>query len=152
MREAATSGSTTTRKHRVVAHFKTGRLLKGYTGDFAASSDVFSLISEQHRDEGKVYQVKIDDLKAVFFVRCLKGNPFYRERKKFKEVDTSHLKGLRIQLQFKDGEVIRGTTLDYNQGKKGFFVSPVDPSSNNLSIFVINDALHDVKIASDVVE
>lgn len=89
----------------------------------------------------------------MFFVRRLEGNPFYRERKKFKEVvDTSHLRGLRIQLRFTDGEIIRGTTLDYNDAKKGFFVSPVDPMSNNLTIYVLNDALLDVKIATEVFE
>ena len=145
-------GSNTTESHRVVAHFKGGRLLNGYTQDFIPDGDTFSIISARRSGEARMYKVRVTDLKALFFVRRLDGDALYRERKKFKEVNTSHLKGLRIQLRFKDGEVVRGTTLDYNAGKRGFFVSPVDPDSNNLSVFVLNDALADVKIATEVFE
>ena len=106
---------------RVVAHFKGGRLLKGYTQDFSPDKDTFTLVSEQRRDRGKTYQVRIADLKAVFFVRALEGNIFYREKKKFKEVNMSHLRGISVRLHFKDGEVMRGASLDYAIGKNGFF-------------------------------
>jgi hypothetical protein len=126
---------------RVVAHFKGGRLLKGYTQDFNPDKDTFTLVSEQRRDKGKTYQVRIADLKAVFFVRALEGNIFYREKKKFREVNMSHLRGIGIRLHFKDGEVIRGASLDYAVGKKAFFVTPVDPESNNERVYVVADAL-----------
>jgi len=133
----------------VVVHYKGGRLLKGYTRDFAPGREIFTLVSEQKRDKGHTYQVRIADLKAVFFVRALEGNIFYREKKKFKEVNMSHLRGIGIRLHFKDGEVIRGSSLDYAVGKKAFFVTPVDPESNNERIYVVADALLDVRVAGD---
>jgi hypothetical protein len=134
---------------RVVAHYKSGRLLKGYTRDFSPSEDTFTMVSEQQRDKGQTYQVRIADLKAVFFVRALEGNMFYREKKKFREVNMSHLRGIGIRIQFKDGEVIRGSSLDYAIGKKAFFLTPVDPESNNERIYVVVDAVKDIKVAGD---
>ena len=101
----------------VVVHYKAGRLLKGYTHDFRPGESTFTLVSEQRRDKGQTYLVKVGDLKAVFFVRSLNGNMFYREKKKFAEVNMSHLRGIGIRLHFKDGEVIRGSSLDYAVGK-----------------------------------
>ena len=133
----------------VVVHYKGGRLLKGYTHDFAPGKETFTLVSEQKRDRGHTHQVRITDLKAVFFVRALQGNIFYREKKKFREVNMSHLRGIGMRLHFKDGEVIRGSSLDYAIGKKAFFVTPVDPESNNERIFVVADAILDIKVAGD---
>ena len=113
---------------RVVAHYKGGRLLKGYTQDFAPGKETFTLVSEEKKDRGQTYQVRIADLKAVFFVRALEGNIFYREKKRFKEVNMSHLRGIGIRLRFKDGEVIRGSSLDYAIGKDGKIVQHVKDS------------------------
>jgi hypothetical protein len=148
-RGIAMSGSTDKTRSRVVAHFRSGRLLKGYTEDFAPDKDTFTLVSEERRDLGHAYQVRIEDLKAVFFVRALGGNMFYREKKKFMEVNMSHLRGIGVRLQFKDGEVIRGSSLDYAVGKKAFFVTPVDPESNNERIYVVADSLLEVKVAGE---
>jgi hypothetical protein len=135
---------------RVVVHVKGGKLLKGFTHDFRPGKSAFTLISEEKEDRGKTHEVRIADLKAIFFVRRLEGNVLYREKKKFKEVSATHLQGHRIELRFKDGEVIRGTTLDYSVGKQGFFVTPVDPMSNNQRIYVVADALRAVRFATDI--
>jgi hypothetical protein len=134
---------------RVVAHYKGGRLLKGHTRDFRPGADTFTLVSEEKRDKGHTYRVRVADLKAIFFVRALEGNIFYREKKSFQEVNMSHLRGISVRLRFTDGEVIRGSSLDYAIGKKAFFVTPVDPESNNERIYVVADALTDIKVAGD---
>jgi hypothetical protein len=136
----------------VVVHYKGGRLLKGYTRDFRPGGETFTLVSEQGRDHGRTHQVRVHDLKAVFFVRVLGGNLFYREKKTFREVNMSHLRGIGVRLKFKDGEVIRGSSLDYAVGKKAFFVTPVDPESNNERIYVVADALADIRVAGEAFE
>ena len=55
---------------------------------------------------------------------------------------------MRIRVEFNDGEIIRGISLGYSKSKKGFFVVPVDPQSNNDRIYVIAAAVRDVKIAA----
>ena len=137
---------------RVVAHLKNRKLLKGSTHDFFPGKPTFHLTSDLDADRGKVHEVKVADLKALFFVKSLEGNREYHETNRFRDVDTSHLKGLRIQLHFKDGEIMRGTTLDYNAGKKGFFVNPVDPMSNNTLVYVVTDAVEEIRLASDVID
>jgi hypothetical protein len=144
--------STDRSRQRVVVHFKGGRLLKGFTSDFIPGKDTFSVTSEYQRDRGRTYLVNVKDLKALFFVKVLDGNIFYREKKKFREVNMSHLRGLSIEIRFKDGETVRGSTLDYAVGKETFFVTPVDPDSNNELIYVVSDAISELKVAGEAVE
>ncbi len=132
-------------RHRVVVHFKDGRLLKGYTQDFIPAHEMFHLTSERAADRGRVYEIRCDNLKAIFFVKTLKGNRTYVEKKKFEEITGAGSRGLKIRVKFPDGEVIRGTSYDYSKKFKGFFIIPVDPRGNNEKVYVISDAALDVK-------
>ena len=131
-------------RNLIVARFKDGKLLRGYTLDFSPAKDMFHLISEAEADKGTTYEVSVENLKAIFFVKKLTGNKEYKEKKKFEEVDSSHLRGLMIKVEFADGEVIRGKTMVYSPNRQGFFVFPVDPNSNNERIYVVSSAVSDV--------
>lgn len=109
---------------------------------------MFHLTSQLEEDFGTTYDVNISDLKAVFFVKTFKGNLGYKEKKRYEDVDAARLRGMRIRVEFNDGEIIRGISLGYSKSKKGFFVVPVDPQSNNDRIYVIAAAVRDVKIAA----
>lgn len=135
-------------RNKVVIHFADGRLLKGYTHDFTPARDTFHLTSQLEEDFGTTYDINVSDLKAVFFVKTLKGNLGYKEKKRFEDVDESRLRGMRIRVEFIDGEVIRGISLGYSKAKKGFFIVPVDPKSNNERIYVVSASVRDVKIAA----
>lgn len=141
-------GEATAERNRIVVHFKDGRLLKGFTHDFNAIKDTFHLTSELENDKGKIYEVFCPNLKAVFFVKTLEGNVDYKEKKKFEEVDTSILRGIKIKIEFNDGEVLRGISLGYSKNRKGFFVVPVDPNSNNERVYVIASSVKEVKLGS----
>ena len=130
--------------NRIVVHYKDGKLLKGYTLDFSPIKEIFHLTSAQERDEEQVYEISIDALKAIFFVKTLEGNKDYIEKKRFDDIG-SISRGLKIEVRFRDGEVIRGTSLVYSKERTGFFMIPVDPESNNERIFVLANALRDVK-------
>jgi len=134
--------------HRIVVHFKDGRLVKGYTTDFIPARDTFHLTSSKEEGRESVYEINCTDLKAIFFVRTLEGNRTYVEKKKFDEVDTSNLRGLKIKVEFSDGEVIRGMSFDYSKNFNGFFIKPVDPEANNGKVYVIADNLHEIQIGS----
>ncbi len=131
-------------RNRVVVHFKDGKLRKGYTHDFTPASETFHLIDEA----GNIFQIKCGELKAIFFVKSLIGKRTYVEKKKFSEVDCSGLRGLKIKVKFSDGEIMRGTTLAYNSDRKGFYMSPLDPESNNERVYVIADATVEVKVGA----
>jgi hypothetical protein len=127
-----------------VVRFKKGKLLKGYTHDFKPMTETFHVVDQL----GGIQEVKCCDLKAVFFVRTFEGRREYVEKKKFSEVDCTALRGLKIKLEFYDGEVIRGFSLGFGKDRRGFYVTPIDPQSNNERIYVVTDALRDVKIGS----
>lgn len=135
-------------RNKVVAHFNDGRLLKGFTHDFMPARNSFHITSQLEGDFGTTYEVKLSDLKAIFFVKTWKGNLTYKEKKRFEETDTSHLRGMRIKVVFKDGETIRGVSLGYSKAKRGFFVIPLDQRSNNLRIYVMAAAVRTVRIAA----
>lgn len=90
----------------------------------------------------------LSDLKALFFVKTFAGNPGYDEKKRYEAVENPHLRGMKIKVTFFDGEVIRGTTQGYSKDRKGFFLFPVDPQSNNDRIYVMADALQDVQLGN----
>jgi hypothetical protein len=137
-----------TERNRIVAHFKDGRLLKGFTHDFTPVKDTFHLTSELENDKGQIYEVFCPNLKAIFFVKTLLGNKGYKEKKRFNEVDTSGMRGIKIKIEFSDGEVMCGISLGYSKKRKGFFIVPVDPKSNNERVYVIASAVRDVKLGS----
>lgn len=128
--------------NRVVARFADGRLLKGTTQDFAPAKDAFHMIAS----EGGARPVKITvaDLKAVFFVKSWVGNPAYDEIKAF----DGPVQGRKVQVTFKDGEMLVGATQGYQPDRPGFFMTPADPQSNNDRIYVVSKAVEKVSFLS----
>lgn len=139
-------------RNRIVLHFNDNRLLKGYTHDFTPLREKFHLISEQKKDKGNIYEVNCSELKAIFFVRALDGDKDYDEKKRFDDVDVAGLRGLKVKVEFPDGEVVRGTSFGYSKKRRGFFIVPVDPSSNNERIYVVANTLREVRVGAEAEE
>jgi hypothetical protein len=103
----------------------------------------------------RLHKVKVDELKAIFFVRTFKGDSRLRERKKY---GISKPKGRRVFIKFKDGESMMGFLegeVPWNRGfflskpdedLKGFFLLPVDSDSNNEKVFVFSSSILDVTV------
>ena len=78
-----------TKNHRkVVARYCDGRLVKGYTFDFAPTQPRFHVFS-QPSASGASAPVLVRDLKAIFFVRDLVGNPARQDSQKFPSGETA---------------------------------------------------------------
>jgi hypothetical protein len=124
--------------NRVVARFADGRVLKGTTQDFSVTRDSFHVIPP---DAGATpVRVTIPALKAVFFVKDHTGDKDYNERKAFDKV----VPGRKLQVTFRDGEVLVGTSTAYDAARPGFFMTPADPKSNNDRIYVVMKAVRSV--------
>jgi hypothetical protein len=134
-------------RNRIVAHFKDGLLLKGYTQDFIAQKESFTVASAYERTH--VTEVKTTDLKALFFVKTFEGNKDYVEKKTFDDFDAFGLRGLKIKIKFSDGEMIRGMSFDYSKHYRGFFLIPVDSMSNNEMIYVVSSSLVDIAVGTE---
>lgn len=123
---------------KVVARFLDGRLVRGYTNDFNASKPHLHLTED---NANRTMFVKIAQLKALFFVRAFEGNASRTERKEF----TNATHGRRVEVTFRDGEILVGTTLGFNGAEHPFFVQPADAESNNIRVFVTPAATRQVR-------
>jgi hypothetical protein len=129
--------------NHVVAHFLDGKLLKGTTEDFSANRPSFHL---HEIGQSRSTEVQCKKLKALFFVQDLDGNPDRRDLKGFLEGPGDSNQGKKVAVRFKDREIIFGYTLSYSRERSGFFMTPADPGSNNLRIFVLTAATLEVKM------
>jgi hypothetical protein len=128
--------------NRIVAHFQDGQLLKGFTTDFLPAKDHFHITGEGEPAGSKPRDVKVAELKALFFVKTFAGNPEHKDLTDAAAAGASQ--GRRIRVVFKDGETIVGTTQGYDRSRPGFFVVPVDADSNNERCFVVAAATQEV--------
>jgi hypothetical protein len=129
---------------KVIAHYVNGKVLKGYTRDFSPDKQIFRISPSIDKPSKEGTKIQMLDLKALFFVRDFVGNPLYNEQKHFPQ-DKQFL-GRKIELTFKDDEVLVGTTVRYAPQRLGFFLFPVDPKSNNFRVFVISAAVRKIRV------
>ena len=127
--------------NKVVVRYMNGAVVKGTTPDFAPNRTTFTVRQEPPSDAGPI-EVKVEDLKAVFFVHSFLGNRGYREQKL--RVPEGKI-GRRYLLTFTDGETMRGTALGVNLSRNGFLLFPSDPGSNNKRIFVMHSAVKELR-------
>ena len=124
---------------KVVARFNDGRTICGYTNDFHPSKTQLHLSANPRHGESTI--VPVSQLKALFFVREFAGDPTRIETKVFSEPS----QGRRMEVTFRDNEIIVGSTLSYRGEDNGFFLQPADPGSNNLRVFVTPAGLQQVR-------
>jgi len=130
--------------NKVVARFLDGRVLKGMTADFFPAKDLFHVSLTDASGAAETLPVLMPQLKALFFVKDLDGNPQYDELRDFDPAQP--LVGRRIRVVFKDGEVLVGTTMGYRADRPGFFIEPADGQSNNERCYVNAAATQEVTL------
>jgi len=124
---------------KIVARSLNGHVVKGYTQDFDPDASCFCLWENPtEASEQQPVNLRMKDLKAIFFVRTFDGNPHYIERRDFIEGDRSY--GDRVEVTFGDGEVVRGFRIDHYPRRSGFFLLPPDPRGNNVMVFLVSRA------------
>jgi len=119
-------------------------MVKGTTRNFWPGTAAFHIQPADASAGARPVEVRINDLKAMFVVHSLKGNPRYVEQAHFLRGDKAY--GRKLQVTFKDGELLEGTSLNYDPSAQGFFVFPADRGGNNDRIYVVNDAVMSVRL------
>ena len=130
-----------TQANKVVVAFLDGRRVKGYIYNFSAIRDAFSVFPQENSAKQDAVEVKIKDLKAVFFVKDFVGNREYQEE----SLPELLKRGRKIEAAFRDGETLIGATEAYHPQKLGFFMFLADPKSNNTRVFVVSKNLRHIK-------
>ena len=125
--------------NKVVVKFQDGSLLKGYATDFYKSRPFFHLVTT---DSEQPIVVKVDDLKALFFVKTFEGRKGVR--RKLKHVPFSVPYGRKARVVFRDGEEIEGCVQSYKREERIFMIEPIHPTGNNLRIFCNKTAIHKI--------
>jgi hypothetical protein len=127
---------------KVIVRYADGRVVKGFTGDFFPNKDRFHLQMLGAPSGNGLELILLKDLKALFFVKDFGGDSSYKERKAFLEGE--RVQGRKVEVSFKDGEKLVGTTLGYDPQRPGFFFVPVDGKSNNIRVFAVQSAVDSV--------
>ena len=132
---------------RVVARFVDGSLVKGATSDFFPGKPAFHLSVLPASPGRERVRVDTRNLKALFFVHDLAGNPQHAKQSAFDPA--RRLIGRKIKVEFEDGEVLVGTTMGYRPDRPGFFLEPADPTSNNERCYIMTAAARDISFVED---
>ena len=128
---------------KVVVKYTNGTVIKGFTQNFSPNRDWFYL-TPVDKSSGGTIQVFVKRLKAIFIVRDFIGDPKYDEPKKYVVGDKPS--GVKLEVTFTDGEVMVGSALlGYDPKRRGNFIIPADPDSNNIRVFVVSSAVKSVR-------
>jgi hypothetical protein len=117
--------------NHVVARFRDGRTIKGTT----LNVDPTRLTCHVRTERGAI-EIKLNDLKALFFVKDPDGNPAHHEAVDPTPGDPRLVGAKRIAVRFEDGETVTGMSNRFPPLGKLFFMLPIDPRSNNIRILV----------------
>lgn len=121
----------------VVARYLDGKILKGTSLDVDPAKPSFHL----RPPDGITAEVKLKDLKALFFVRSLEGDMARHENHALDPGDPRARGSTAVSLRFPDGERMIGLTNRYPPNRPFFFVVPVDQESNNIRVLVNRSAV-----------
>ena len=124
---------------KIVVRYRSGKIIKGYTQNFLPNRPAFHVSRAEGTGSGDLVEVNLEDLKAVFFVRDFAGNPKHVERKQL--APGERVQGRLMEVNCKDGEVIVGTTSGYDPKRPGFFLFPLDRSTNTERVFLVRSAV-----------
>ena len=129
-------------ENRVVAHFLSGRVLKGSSFDISPSRPVCHLAT---RDQGTV-AVKLGDLKALFFVKDLQRDPEHHDEQVPASGDPRARGARWLKIRLQGGERLIGLAPVYDETRLFFFVMPVDTNGNNIRVLVTRAASASIEI------
>ncbi|HUU21262.1 MAG TPA: hypothetical protein VM389_01885, partial [Phycisphaerae bacterium] len=128
---------------KVIARFRSGRLVKGTTWNFQPGVAVFHVTPLEDGAGHEPIEVVVNELKALFMVRDLEGDPNRHSRPAF--LPGQKACGHKLRVTFLDGEVVEGGSVNYDRTGQGFFLFPADEGGNNERIYVINASASQVE-------
>jgi hypothetical protein len=115
----------------VVARYRDGRVVKGTSLNVDPSRPACHV-----RTPAGPVEVLLADLKALFFVRTLDGDPARHDRAEAAAHDPRLVGGHPVVVEFPDGERIVGATNRFPPNRPFFYMVPLDAASNNVRILV----------------
>jgi len=127
--------------HQVVARYIDGTVLKGTSHDVAPGKPVCHI-----KNEDGMHRVDFKDLKALFFVKDLAGDPERHDSQEPIEDDIRRRGSRLMEIVFEDQERLVVLCNAFPPRGDRFFVLPVDLASNNDRILVNRAAVADMQL------
>jgi hypothetical protein len=127
--------------HRMVVRYVDGQLLRGYSNDFHPDRAHLHLSPTINCAAVERLLIPVPRLKAVFFVKDLQGDPDRTDSNTFDH----NPRARKVEVTFRDGEVMRGSTMNYKANGQGFFLQPANSQSNNIRIYVVTPAIRHMR-------
>src|SRR5258706_779365 len=127
--------------NRLVLRYMDGQLLRGYSKDFSPDRACLQLSPSVGSLDAERIVVPIARLKALFFVKDLHGDRNRVDGQTFDHAPP----GRKVQVTFRDGEVMTGSTLSYKPNEQGFFVAPAAAGGNNVRAYVVTAAIRHLR-------
>jgi hypothetical protein len=128
--------------NKIVVHWQNGEITKGCTANFSPSAPKFRLTDLY--DTPKWEEIRLDSLKALFFVKSFEGDFQHMDLHDFSNAPSF---GKHIVVTFMDGERFYGTSEAVHPDATGFFIFPIDPDANTIRAFVINNFIDKVVVS-----
>jgi hypothetical protein len=129
-------------ENKIVVHLKQGKIHKGVTHDFDPATETFHLLPAE--GGGVPIRVRVDDMKALFYVKDYIGNRDFVARRQF---DEAHRAARKAIVSFRDGEEIWGILGEgADENGAGFYFFPADERDNNIRIFVVRSAMKELRL------
>jgi hypothetical protein len=126
---------------RVVVRFVDGKLLRGYSNNFHPDAAHLHLSPDVNCAPGDRLFVPMTLLKAVFFVRDLAGNAEHVDSNCFDHTPRAR----KVEVTFRDDEVMIGSTLNYKPQGQGFYLIPANSRGNNQRVYVVLAAVRHLR-------
>ncbi|MRR10003.1 hypothetical protein EG831_08030 [bacterium] len=127
------------KESKLVVRYLDGHVIKGHTLDFSSTKDSFHVVP---LDGGASVEVRLPQIKAVFFVKDFAGHREGDERAGYDP--GQKIIGRKLRVTFGDGEVLAGVAEVYMPNRKGFILFPSDRTSNAERVFVVNAAVKEL--------
>ena len=121
---------------RMVIRFLDGTVLKAFGDNFLPGEERIQVME----CDGPMRTVELSAIKIICFVKQFVTDSQNTHRPA-PPIIYQAVPGRKVTVEFKDGEVVKGVATLEGEPKRGFFITPLNPNSNNLQIYVNPNAL-----------
>lgn len=121
---------------RVIVKFISGEEQTGDVLYFNINQPNFHLQVGYEKGKSEIHTVNINSVKAILFLKKEEPSVSLLRRETIEQSMFAGTLAYKLVVEFKDGEVINGSTLKYNPNDKGFFLIPLNPADRSEKIYV----------------
>jgi hypothetical protein len=130
---------------KVIVKFLTGEEKKGNIMFFNTNNPTFPLQVAKEDETSEMHTVIIDSVKAIYFLKKEELGKTTLRKETIEQSKYAGTVAFKLMVEFKDGELLHGTTLKYSPNDKGFFLIPLNPGDKSERVYVNAEGVKNVE-------